>query len=508
MSQNIKEKYGQLVKQLEEISRLGGIRGILHWDQEVILPEGGHGARSKQMSALAGVIHEKSTDPDLGRLIDSLHASDQDLFDANQRCNLREAKRDFDMETKVPRELVQEISELESRGHHVWIKAREQNQFSDFAPVIEKFVELKKQWANHIDPHKAPYDVNIDVFERGASMEQINPVFKVLKAELVPLIQAIQESEYQPEDSFLNGDFPVDKQEALGRVISKDIGFQFDQGRMDVSVHPFCGGGHPSDVRITTRYRRDNFAESLYAVIHETGHGLYEQGRPREEGDLPSGESMTMGIHESQSLFWERMIAQSKSFCRHYLDLFAATFPEKLKNVGLDEFYEAINVIRPSLIRVEADEATYPLHVILRYEIEQGLFDGSIRVRDLPKIWNDKMEDYLGVRPPNDAQGVLQDVHWSGGAFGYFPSYSLGAMYACQFYNALAKSAPDLDRWIETGNFQEIKSWLNKNIHSQGRLFSTEELVQRVTGSLLDPKQFMEYLKKKYGAIYRLKGLN
>ncbi len=508
MNDQTKNNYDQLVKRLEEISRLGGVRGILHWDQEVILPEGGYVARSKQMAALAGVIHEKSTDPELGRLIDALHSADPDDFDAIQRCNLREAKRDFDMETKVPKELVEEISELESRGHHVWIKAREQNRFSDFAPVIEKFVELKKKWADHIDSHKAPYDVNIDVYERGASMDQIDPVFKTLKADLVPLIQAIQESDYQPDDSFLNGDFPIDKQEELGRTISRDIGFQFDKGRMDVSVHPFCGGGHATDVRITTRYRRDNFAESLYAVIHETGHGLYEQGRRLEEGDLPSGESMTMGIHESQSLFWERMIAQSKSFCSHYLNLFAATFPENLKNVGLDQFYEAINVSRPSLIRVEADETTYPLHVILRYEIEKGLFDGSMKVCDLPAIWNDKMEEYLGVRPPNDTEGVLQDVHWSGGAFGYFPSYSLGAMYACQFYNALRKSAPKLDQWIESGNFQEIKSWLNKNIHSQGRLHSTGELVQRVTGSALDPNQFMEYLRKKYGAIYRLQNLN
>ncbi len=287
-------------------------------------------------------------------------------------------------------------------------------------------------------------------------------------------------------------------------MISRDMGFDFDKGRMDVSVHPFCGGGHPTDVRITTRYRTDNFIESLYAVIHETGHGLYEQGRMADSLDLPVSEPLTMAVHESQSLFWERMIAQGKNFCTRYLDKFKEMFPGFLKDVSADSLYKAINVCRPSFIRVEADELTYPVHIILRYEIEKALFEGTLEVKDLPEVWNGKMEEYLGIRPPTDTLGVLQDVHWSGGAFGYFPSYTLGAMYACQFYNQLLVDVKDVTARIEQGDFACIKTWLNKNIHQQGRLYSPDQLAKKVTGQILDPNIFVNYLKTKYNVIYGL----
>ncbi|MBA2484422.1 MAG: carboxypeptidase M32, partial [Nitrosomonas sp.] len=309
---------------------------------------------------------------------------------------------------------------------------------------------------------------------------------------------------YQPDRSFLQGTFPVNKQEVLARKISKDIGFQFDCGRMDVSVHPFCGGSHPTDVRITTRYQENDFIESLYAVIHETGHGLYEQGRMQENRDLPVSESLTMGIHESQSLFWERMIAQSKSFCAYYFETIQATFPDNLQNMTVDSLYHAINTCQPGFIRVEADELTYPLHIIMRYEIEKGLFDASITVEDLPDVWNDMMMKYLGIKPPTDTLGVLQDSHWSSGAFGYFPSYTLGAIYACQFYQTMTDEIPDVEERIETGNFAPIKAWLNEKIHRQGSLYPPQELVRRVTGEPLNPDYFIDYLKRKYSAIYRL----
>tara|TARA_B100000749_G_scaffold253157_1_gene219857 strand:- start:7 stop:858 length:852 start_codon:yes stop_codon:yes gene_type:complete len=282
------------------------------------------------------------------------------------------------------------------------------------------------------------------------------------------------------------------------------MGFLFDQGRMDVSVHPFCGGSHPTDVRITTRYRTDNFVESLYAVIHETGHGLYEQGRMQNGRDLPVSEALTMAIHESQSLFWERMIAQGKPFCARYLPLVAETFPHNFRDVNSEQFYEAVNVSGPSLIRVEADEVTYPMHVILRYELEKGLFDGSIHVEHLPEMWNAKMKEYLGVEPPTDTLGVLQDTHWSGGAFGYFPSYTLGAIYASQFYQVLIRAQPDLEKQIEMGNLAPIREWLGSQIHQQGRLLSVPALVKQVTGESLNPDNFLDYLKNKYRQIYRL----
>lgn len=498
------EIYKSFEKRLEEIGYLGNVMGLMHWDQEVIMPEGGAESRARQLATLAGLYHEKSTDSVFGEWLEELEKLNSDQLDEMKWCNVREARWDYDRATRVPRELVEELADLSSRGHQVWAKAREENKFSDFAPLLTRMIELKKQWAHHIDPDRAPYDVNIDVYERGFTMDKLNPVFDRLKQELVPLIRAIQDSSYKPNIDFLKGTFPIEKQEALGRRISTEMGFSFNQGRMDVSVHPFCGGGDATDVRITTRYREDNFIESLYAVIHETGHGLYEQGRMKEGRALPVSESLTMGVHESQSLFWERMIAQQKPFLEHYLGLFAETFPDTFQGVDVQKLYEGINTSQPSFIRVEADEVTYPMHVLIRYEIEKGLFDGSIAVETLPETWNDKMEEYLGIRPSTDTLGVLQDVHWSGGAFGYFPSYTLGAMLACQFYQTLVQQIPDTETAIREGRFQVIKEWLNQNIHSRGRLFDTDTLIRKVTGEPFNIEHFIKYLNEKYRALYRL----
>ena len=504
MDDSLRHEYNSLVTRLQEISRLGAVMGLLHWDQEVIMPKGGADSRAKQISALAGIVHEKSTHAEVGKLLDKLGNCDASGFNEIEKTNISEAQWAYNRSVRVPEELVREIAELGSRGHMVWIEARKENRFADFAPMLEKFVGLIKKRSGYIDPDKSPYDVNIENFERGASMAQLDPLFDKLKSQLIPLISAIRDSESQPDSSFFEGEFPIERQEELGRRISEDMGFSFDHGRMDVSVHPFCGGGDSTDVRITTRYRLDSFVESLYAVIHETGHGLYEQGRMPDYRDLPASESLTMGVHESQSLFWERMVAQSKSFCSHYLNLFASVFPEKLNGVSAQKFYEGINVCRPSFIRVEADEVTYPLHVILRYELEKGLFDGSVSVDQLPGLWNDKMEEYLGIRPPTDREGVLQDVHWSSGAFGYFPSYTLGAMYASQFFNAMLKDLPTADSQIADGQFNNIKEWLNNNIHAKGTLYSSDELVRHVTGEPLNQDYFISYLKEKYGKIYKL----
>jgi len=503
-SKTIKNIYNQLVSKLEERSRLGGVMATMHWDQEVIMPKGAVDNRSKQMAALAGVLHEKSIDSDFGGLIDKLVNADPVNFTEVEQCNINEAKREYDLETQIPKELIQEIAELSSRGHQIWTKAREENKFEDFAPTLERLIFLKKKWARFAFPDLDPYDANIDIYERGMRVEYLTPIFDKLKKELIPLISAIKNSSFSPDTDFLKGNFPIEKQKALGTIISKDIGFDYDKGRMDVSVHPFCGGGHPTDVRITTRYQSENFIESLFAVIHETGHGLYEQGRMLGFLDLPVSESLTMAIHESQSLFWERMIAQSLYFCDYYRDLFMKTFPDKLKGISLDRFYRAINKCEPSFIRVEADEVTYPIHIIIRYEIEKDLFNERINIKNLPIIWNDKMEEYLGIRPNSDSEGILQDVHWSGGAFGYFPSYTLGAMYACQFYSKMLLDINDIPKKIKAGNFLCVKKWLNDNIHQKGRLYSTDNLILNITGNKLDPIYFIDYLKIKYREIYKL----
>ncbi len=500
----MQQTYQKLARKLEELGQLEQIMGILHWDQEVIMPRGATQARAAQIASLAGVAHEKRTDPAVGELLNQLESNGPANLGPHELCNIREARRAYDRETKVPMELVQELAELSSKGHHIWAKAREENKYSDFAPVLERLIELQKQWAHHIEPETPTYDVLMDIYERGLTMEHVDPIFELLKTELVPLIRAIQESDYQPDTSFLQGEFSVAQQEKLGRTISEALGFDFDKGRMDVSVHPFCGGADPTDVRITTRYGSDNFMESLFAVIHETGHAMYEQGRMERDRALPVSEALTTGIHESQSLFWERMISKQKAFCEHYMELFATTFPDNLKEVSVQAFYEAINICRPSFIRVESDEVTYPMHIILRYEIEKGIFDGTYAVSELPEVWNNKMQDYLGIRPATDAEGILQDVHWSGGAFGYFPSYTFGAMYACQFYNAIRKETPDLEQWIRKGEFQSIRQWLSQKIHVKGKLLSTEALLREVTGEVLNPQYFVAYLKNKYHEIYRL----
>jgi carboxypeptidase Taq len=504
MNEDVREKYFALVRLLEENSRLAGVMGILHWDQEVIMPVGASESRAQQLGAMAGILHDKTTHPEMGKLLDTLSQSPENKFTNFEWCNIREAQREFNIATNVPKSLVTEMAELSSRAHLIWVKARSENKFLDFAPVLKRLVDMKIKWAGYVSPNMDAYDANIDIYERGTTQKDITPIFNKLKAELIPLIKAIQESDYKPDASFLSGHFPLDKQEELGRKISEDMGFMFDQGRMDVSVHPFCGGSHPTDVRITTRYRTDNFVESLYAVIHETGHGLYEQGRMQDGRDLPVSEALTMAIHESQSLFWERMIAQGKPFCARYLPLLAETFPNNFKDVVPDRLYEAVNISAPSLIRVEADEVTYPLHVILRYELEKGLFEGSIQVEHLPEMWNAKMKEYLGVEPPTDTLGVLQDTHWSGGAFGYFPSYTLGAIYSSQFYKALTQDNADIDKKIEMGDLAPIREWLGSQIHQQGRLLSVPALVEQVTGENLNPDNFLDYLKNKYRQIYRL----
>lgn len=496
------QNYTNLVEKLEEISYLNGVLNTIQWDQEVMMPAGATEARAKQVAALAGVIHERMTDNALGDCLEELNGQLQN-FNAFDQRNILEARRNFDLMVKIPNSLVQAIAKLSSSGHAIWVQARKENRFSDFAPIIKEFIKLKKEWAASAFPEMHPYDANIDQYERGTTMKEIAVIFDALKTALIPLIHDLRHHSSQPDTSLLQGYFPVEKQTALARRISETMGFDFNKGRMDVSVHPFCGGSHPTDVRITTRYNNSDFVESLYAVIHETGHALYEQGRMLKGRDLPVSEPMTMGIHESQSLFWERMIAQSRPFCKHYFETIRETFSGNLERATVDTFYQAINACNPGFIRVEADELTYPLHIILRFEIEKSLFEGSINVDELPDVWNEKMTEYLGIKPPTDQLGVLQDSHWSSGAFGYFPSYTLGAIYACQFYKTMLKELPDTEKYIEAGHFTPIKGWLNEKIHSQGRLYTPQELVVQVTGEALNPDILIDYLKKKYSDIYK-----
>eukprot|EP00877_Chromochloris_zofingiensis_P002211 jgi/Chrzof1/11991/Cz06g17100.t1 len=423
-----------------------------------MMPSGSAGSRGAQKSALAGVLYDKRTDKELGELLTQLNDQPGDL-DAIQAAVVRDAHKAYIRETAIPKQLAQRIASLETEAYQAWVEARKESDYSKFAPFLQQWVDVSHQKAAAIDPNAPVYDVLLDDYEKDMTSERLDKIFTQVREGLVPLIKELKTQGTAPDDSWLKGEYDVDKQAELCKQVALDIGFNTDHGRLDVSVHPFTGGSHPTDVRMTTRFKAHDVTEGLTGAIHETGHALYEQGRNLEWDGLPVNVAMSMGIHESQSLLWERMVALSRPFQDYLLPKIKQFFPDfPVPNSGNDALYAAQNVIKePSLIRVESDEVTYTMHIIMRYEIERGLLDGSIKVSDVPSVWNDKMQQYLGAVPENDAQGCLQDVHWSAGLFGYFPTYSLGAMYACQIYNQAEKEIPDLEKHISAGNFKILK---------------------------------------------------
>ncbi|KAK9833280.1 hypothetical protein WJX81_002396 [Elliptochloris bilobata] len=470
----------------------------------VMMPKNAADARALQKATLAGVVYDKATDPEVGTLLDQL-ADDQELgpFDA---AVVRETRRAYERTTKTPKRIAKRRAELESEGYQAWMVAREAKDFAKFAPVLEEWVALTREACSLIDPSRPAYDVALDEFEKGFTSARLDEVFSQLRDGLVPLLRDIRERGTPPDAGVLAGRFDTRVQAALCEKIAVELGFNLDCGRLDVSVHPFTGGAHVTDVRMTTRFKEDDLTEGLTGAIHETGHALYEQGRNLEYDGLPVNEALSMGVHESQSLLWERMVALGRPFSRYLAPKLAASFPQLSAQLSPDTLYGALNVVKTrSMIRVEADEVTYPLHIILRYELERGLVDGSVAVVDLPRLWNQKMTDYLGCTPADDGEGVLQDVHWSAGAMGYFPTYSLGAMYACQIYKAAAKDLPTLDDDIAAGKFSPLKAWLNVKIHKAGSLHQNgDELMIAATGAPLDPEIFLGYLREKYTELYKL----
>eukprot|EP00873_Tetraselmis_striata_P036931 jgi/Tetstr1/457195/TSEL_043844.t1 len=504
-AQPLAQEYSDLCDKLKTISHLEGVSGLLGWDELVMLPEGAAKSRSSQKEALAGVIYEKKTDPEIGQLLEKL-VPGMDSMDAHSAAVVREAASDYKKLTAISKGMAEKMARLESEGYQAWIAARQADDFSKFAPVLQEWVELVREKCAIIDPTRPAYDVCLDDFEKGMTAARLDTIFATVRSGLVPLIKELKEGGTAPDRSFLQGEWDVDAQASLCKDVAMDLGFNTNMGRLDVSVHPFTGGSHPTDVRMTTRFKANDVMEGLTGTIHETGHALYEQGRNLEYDGLPVNRAAGMGIHESQSLLWERMVALGEPFSRYLHPKLAATFPAMLEGRSQADLYAAMNVMNEkSMIRVESDEITYPLHIILRYELEKGLIEGSIEVKDLPKLWNEKMAEYLGCEPASDAEGVLQDVHWSAGAFGYFPTYSLGAMAACQIYKEAARCLPSLQDDIAAGNFEPLKTWLNQNIHEVGSLYATgDDLLKAVTGSKLDPQVYLNHLTSKYSVAYGL----
>lgn len=495
--------YEQYVKQSREMATLGSIMAHLGWDQQVMLPSMGHNHRQTQMVCLSALLHQKGTQATWGSLIKNLIDKGEDSYNPHQWRNLTQSLRSYEEATKIPEDLVTQMAKLSSEGHSLWLESKQKNHFPTFAPILRKFIELRRKIADILYPHKHPYDVCIDGFERNFNRQKIDSIFDELKGGLVPLVKELH-SRGQAPSSFPEKDYCVDRQRSLNRLVSMQLGLDYSRARIDESAHPFSGGGHSTDVRITTRYESRSFFSSLSSTVHETGHGMYEQGLPGQYWGLPVGESLGFVVHESQSLLMERMVCQGTAFWNFFGAHIRNTFPEILGDLSDTEMYRRSNRVDFGLIRIDADELTYPLHIILRYEIEKAIFDDQIRLDELPEAWNAKCHELLGFIPPTDALGILQDVHWSDGSFGYFPMYTLGAMYGAQFYQTCLEDNPDLENHISSGNFEPLKKWLNINIHEMGQLLDADDLLLKVTGKNLDCKAYLDYLGSKYREIYQI----
>lgn len=495
----------QLRKELLELAHLKVALSVLEWDQQVNMPSGASEARAETFAGLSAFYHQKFTSSEFFELISILiDQMNEGCLSEKESCVVRETWRDLEKARKLPVDFVKELARVTSEAHHVWVDARKRSDFKAFRPYLEKIVGMIRNKASFFGFKNSPYDALLDEYEPGVKADDISITFEELKLFLVPFLIQIRKSKKRINPRILRGNFPGEKQTELIKKIVKKIGFNFETGFLSVSTHPFCTSFHPTDVRITTRFKTDDLMYSLKSVIHESGHAMYEQGLLKEHFGTPLGESISLGIHEFNSRIWENLVGNSLPFWKYFYGELAHAFPKPFADIPLSDFYNAINHVRPSLVRTEADEVTYNLHIILRFEIEKLLIEGSIEVSDLPEIWNAKAKEYLGLKVYNDKLGVLQDVHWSGGSFGYFPTYTLGNLYSAQFYQAAKKNISGMETGFARGNFKPFREWLRNNVHIHGRLYSADELVRKVTGEPLTPKYWTEYIKGKFSEIYNL----
>jgi carboxypeptidase Taq len=501
---NSKETYDKLCSASREAVMLDRIQSLLEWDEQTKMPPAGGEYRAEQAAYMAGLAHQKKTAPEIGEWLAALSESDLATDPQSETGTVvRCLQRDYDKKTRLPQSLVEELTRMSVRGQQVWAEARANNDFASFRPLLEKMVDLKRQEAAALGFDRTPYDPLLDDYEPGASTANVARVLKELREALVPLVAAIAESPERPDASILARSYRIPAQKKFGTEVASAIGFDFTAGRLDVTVHPFCTGLGPGDVRITTRYDEHAFNDAFFGILHESGHGIYDQGLPREHYGLPTGEDVSLGIHESQSRLWENQVGRSQAFWDHYYPAAQQAFPDALGSVKQLEFYRAINDVRPSLIRVEADEITYNLHILIRFELEVALLEDDLQVIDLPAAWNEKYQHYLGITPPNDTQGVLQDVHWSAGLFGYFPTYALGNLYAAQFFAQADADLGGLADQFRRGEFGALRDWLRKHIHAQGRRYTPGQLAERITGKPLSHEPLIAQLTRKYSEIYR-----
>lgn len=493
------DTYAEFIAKVQRITNVGNAAGVLNWDQEVMMPEGGTPARSRQLSALSAVSHELLTDERMGELLDELESEE---LDDEQAAVVREIRRKYERSTRVPTDLVEEISRTTSEALPKWKEARAEDDFSIFAPVLETLVDLKRRYAEHIDPDADPYEVLFADYEPYLPLSTAEETLAQLRDELVPLVEQVRESDAELATPF-SGEFDVEAQQDLSRDVLDLLGYDWDRGRLDVAPHPFSTGTQ-FDARVTTRFDEQDPLGAITSTVHEFGHATYTLGLPDEHYGTPLGQSRDLTVHESQSRLWENHVGRSRAFWTKFLPTVAERFPQ-LSDATVEDVYEAANTVHEdNLIRVEADELTYHMHIVVRFEIERELIAGDLAVEDVPEVWNDKYEEYLGVRPETDAEGCLQDIHWSHGSFGYFPTYSLGSVLAAQLYAAVLEDVPDLEEQIENGEFEALHEWLTEHVHCHGARYTTDELVQVATGESFTADYFLDYVTEKYGELYDL----
>jgi carboxypeptidase Taq len=490
---------------LGEFFDLQASAALLSWDQNTYMPPGGAEARSLQLSTLSRLAHEHFTSEEFADALSAAEAATaEDPPDSDDHCIVRRMRREFDKRRRVPTDWVGEHSRVTTMAFQAWHDARRRSEFAAFRPHLARVIELKKEYAEFFAPYDHVYDPLLDDYEPGMKTAEVEAVFKSLRPRQVELVRAIAERGRQVDDSVVHLEYEEDRQWAFGLSVIKDFGFDTDRGRQDKSPHPFTTSFSIGDVRITTRIQPTFFNDCFFSTLHEGGHAMYAQGISPALERTPLTDGASLGIHESQSRMWENIVGRSLPFWRHYYPRLRDTFPAQLADVPMEDFYRAVNKVQPSLIRTEADEATYNLHVMLRFELELALTQGQLGVDDLPATWNEKMHEYLGITPPNDAQGVLQDIHWSSGLLGYFSTYALGNLIACQLWEKIRQDIPDIDQQIERASFADLLGWLRRTIHVHGAKYDPMDLLQRAVGSGLDSGPYMRYLEEKYSAIYGL----
>ncbi|MFX1353243.1 MAG: carboxypeptidase M32 [Promethearchaeota archaeon] len=492
----------ELWEYFNEIMRLNFIRALLGWDQQVNMPKGSVKGRAEQLALIQKLIHSRIKSEKTGDLIKN--AEKQQNLSEVDLAMIREAKREYEHATRIPDELVIEIAKTASFGHVEWEKAREKSDFSIFKPYLEKMIKLQIEFAEKLDTGPTLYSTLIDLYEPGGTYNWISKIFNSLKSDLVKIVNKLDNSSDKPNQSILKKYYNPDKQWELSLEIVKKLGFDFSVGRQDKSTHPFTTSLSSIDTRITTRILENFLPTCIFSTIHECGHALYQMGFNEDLHDTLLADGCSLGVHESQSRMWENIVGRSKAFWIYWYPLFQKAFPENLKNVAMEDFYRAINVVQPSFIRVEADEVTYALHIILRFEMEKMIIEDNLQAIELPALWNEKMEELLGITPPNDAEGVLQDVHWSGGAFGYFPTYALGNLYAAQIYKNALKKLPILPEDYKEGKFSSLLKYLKENVHQYGKIYRAPDLIKKITGEDLNSKYFIDYIKEKFYPIYSI----